>query len=168
MQRTSFSDFSCSVARALDVVGEWWTPLILRDVFLGVTRFDAIQKDLSIPRKVLSARLAMLVQNGVLIPTPYRDGRLRNEYHLTERGHDFVTTLIALMNWGDRWIPDPRGRPLLARHDDCGGSVEARLVCTKCGVLVGSDEVHAEPGPGAQARRGTAFVARKLELPKPA
>lgn len=165
MQRTPFSDFACSVARTLDVVGEWWTPLILRDVFLGVSRFDKIQEDLSIPRKVLAARLTSLVENGVLERRPYRDGRIRHEYHMTERGRDFVTTLVALMNWGDKWIPLPAGQPIHAVHTGCGGDLEVRMICTTCGAAVTSGGVHGEAGSGALGIRGTAFVARAYPQP---
>jgi DNA-binding HxlR family transcriptional regulator len=160
MQRTSFSDFACSIARTLDVVGEWWSPLILRDVFLGVTRFDKIQEDLGIPRKVLAERLTTLVEQGVLDRMPYRDGRLRHEYHLTAKGRDFLTSLIALMNWGDRWMAGPEGVPVRAMHNGCGGDVQAQLVCTCCGMAVSNDAVHGQSGPGAKIGKGTAFLGR--------
>jgi DNA-binding HxlR family transcriptional regulator len=162
MQRTSFSEFACSVARTLDVVGEWWSPLILRDVFLGVTRFERIQEDLGIPRKVLAERLATMVEHGVLERTPYRDGRTRHEYHLTDKGRDFLTALIALMNWGDHWLAGNEGAPVHIIHDDCGGMVETALTCKRCGKTLEGDEVHGEPGPGARAARGTAFLGRMV------
>jgi DNA-binding HxlR family transcriptional regulator len=165
MQRTSFSDFACSVARTLDVVGEWWSPLILRDVFLGVTRFDKIQEDLGIPRKVLAERLATLVEHGVLERTPYRDGRIRHEYHLTEKGQDFLTSLIALMNWGDRWLAGPEGLPVKTRHRECGGDVHAHLICGCCGESVANDAIHCEAGPGARASKGTAILGRIAHRP---
>ncbi len=160
MQRTSFSDFACSVARTLDVVGEWWSPLILRDAFLGVTRFDNIQKDLGIPRKVLAERLATLVEHGVLERTPYRDGRVRYEYHLTEKGRDFLTALIALMNWGDRWLTGPKGVPLNVTHSGCGGNVEAHMICKCCGEAVANDVIEGQAGPGARIGKGTAVLGR--------
>jgi DNA-binding HxlR family transcriptional regulator len=160
MQRTSFADISCSVARALDVVGEWWTPLILRDVFLGVKRFEQIQMDLGIPRKVLAARLATLVNNDVLARVPYRDGRIRYEYELTERGRDFVTTLVSLMNWGDRWLVKDEGVPVHAIHSGCGGELVSTLICRKCGKPADSHHVHGEAGPGARTGKGTAFAGR--------
>lgn len=164
MQRTLFSDFACSVARTLDVVGEWWTPLILRDVFLGLHRFDLIQTDLGIPRKVLTERLSTLIANGVLEKRPYRDGRVRYEYHLTERGRDLAPTLIALMDWGDRWLSEGAGAPLEVKHRGCGGSVKARLVCDCCQNSVTDDDLTYAPGPAARMAKGTAVVAR---LPRP-
>jgi DNA-binding HxlR family transcriptional regulator len=160
MQRTSFADISCSVARALDIVGEWWTPLILRDIFLGVKRFEQIQLDLGIPRKVLAARLATLVEHDVLRRVPYRDGRIRHEYELTERGRDFVTTLVALMNWGDRWLVKEDGVPVRAIHTGCGGELVSTLICQKCGEATDSLHAHGEAGPGARTGKGTAFVGR--------
>jgi DNA-binding HxlR family transcriptional regulator len=161
MQRTSFSDFACSVARTLDVVGEWWSPLILRDVFLGVTRFDKIQEDLGIPRKVLSQRLATLVEHGVLAKIPYRDGgRTRYGYHLTEKGRDFLTALIALMNWGDRWLAGAEGAPVRVVHNGCGGDVVAQLECRRCGSMVTNGDIHGEAGPGNKIGKGTAFLGR--------
>ncbi len=161
MQRTSFSDFACSVAKTLDVVGEWWTPLILRDVFLGVTKFDLIQQDLGIPRKVLAERLSVLVDNGVLSRHAYRDGRTRHEYHLTEKGNDFITALIAMMNWGDRWLSEPNGPPLQVLHSGCGGKVEAQLVCRSCGERVAHNDLRTVSGPGARDTKGTAVVSGK-------
>lgn len=160
MQRTSFSEFACSVARTLDVVGEWWSPLILRDVFLGVTRFERIQEDLGIPRKVLAERLATMVEHGVLERTPYQDGRTRYEYQLTDKGRDFLTALIALMNWGDRWLSGNEGPPVHVIHDGCGGMVETTLTCKCCGMTLRSGEVHGESGPGARLAKGTAFLGR--------
>lgn len=164
MQRTSFSDFACSVAKTLDVVGEWWTPLILRDVFLGVTKFDLIQQDLGIPRKVLSERLSVLVDHGVLSRHAYRDGRTRYEYQLTEKGNDFITALIAMMNWGDRWLAGPNGAPLQVLHAGCGGTVKAQLVCDNCGKGVAHEDLQTQAGPGAREARGTAVVSRKAIL----
>lgn len=161
MQRTSFSDFACSVAKTLDVVGEWWTPLILRDVFLGVTKFDLIQQDLGIPRKVLAERLSVLVDNGVLSRHAYRDGRTRHEYHLTEKGNDFITALIAMMNWGDRWLSGANGAPLHVLHSGCGGRVRAQLLCETCGTAVSHEDLQTEAGPGAREARGTAVVSGK-------
>jgi DNA-binding HxlR family transcriptional regulator len=162
MQRTSFSDFACSVAKTMDVVGEWWTPLILRDIFLGVRRFDLIQMDLGIPRKVLAERLAALVDHGILSRHAYRDGRTRHEYRLTEAGNDFITSIVSMMNWGDRWLSKPDGAPLRVLHKACGGMVEAQLICRKCGEHLSQEGLHTEAGPGARPIRGTALVARSV------
>lgn len=167
MQRTSFADFACSAARTLDIFGEWWTPLILRDIFLGVTRFDKIQEDLGLPRRVLTERLNSLVAHEVLERRPYLDGRTRYEYVLTPRGRDFVTTLVALMNWGDHWIPDPHGPPIRVVHEACGGDLKATLTCQVCGKSAQAEAARTLPGPGARVGKGTAFVGKLAQRGRP-
>jgi DNA-binding HxlR family transcriptional regulator len=103
MHRTSFAAMHCSIARTLEVAGEWWTPLILRDIALGITRFDDLQRDLGISRKVLTQRLDTLVAGGVLERQPYQQHPPRHQYLLTAKGRDLVPVLFALMAWGDRW-----------------------------------------------------------------
>mgnify|MGYP003787736667 CR=1 FL=1 len=116
MQRTSFGDMACSIARTLDVIGEPWSPLILRDVWVGMSRFDQIQADLGISRKVLTERLNHLVDQGVLERRPY-DQRPRFEYHLTESGRTLIPVLDALTAWGlDHAVePDDPDRPPFRR-----------------------------------------------------
>jgi DNA-binding HxlR family transcriptional regulator len=110
MRRTSFEDMQCSVAQALEVVGEWWSFLIIRDAFLGVNRFGQFQDRLGIARNVLSARLDALVEHGVLKRVAYQDNPVRHEYKLTEKGRDLWLSLTALREWGDRWAA-PDGPP---------------------------------------------------------
>ncbi|MEU7916049.1 winged helix-turn-helix transcriptional regulator [Microbispora bryophytorum] len=148
MQRTRFGEMACSIARTLDVIGEPWSPLILRDVWAGVRRFDHIQADLGISRKVLTERLTHLVEQGVLERLPY-DGRPRYEYHLTAKGTDLVEMLMVMARWGDRWLAGEAGPPVLYRHHACGqiGQVEPR--CSHCGEPMHADDVDLLPGPGA-------------------
>jgi DNA-binding HxlR family transcriptional regulator len=103
MQRTSFADMDCPIARTLEVVGEWWTPLILREVFAGRRRFDDIQAELGLSRKVLTQRLGALVDHGVLERVPYSERPPRHEYHLTEKGSELGPVLMAMVRWGTRW-----------------------------------------------------------------
>ena len=103
MQRTNFGDMACSIARTLDVIGEPWSPLVLRDVFVGFTRFEQIQADLGISRKVLTERLNHLVEQGVLERLPYHR-RPRYEYILTEKGAELVDLLMVMVGWGDKWL----------------------------------------------------------------
>src|SRR5687768_7420595 len=112
MRRTSFEDMHCSVARTLDVVGEWWTMLIIRDAFRGVRRFEDFQRSLGIARNVLTARLQRLVDEGVIERRPYQDNPLRHEYRLTAKGLDLYPVLVSLMQWGDRWKAGRAGPPL--------------------------------------------------------
>jgi DNA-binding HxlR family transcriptional regulator len=147
VKRSSVGHFNCSIARALDIVGEWWTLLVLRDVFLGVRRFEAIQADLGIARNVLSDRLTTLVDNGVLTKRQYLEHPERYEYVLTDMGRDLVPVLLALMRWGDRWL-SPEGPPMLLVHRECGQPIEWGEHCAHCGVAVDPRHVRMIRGPG--------------------
>ncbi len=148
MQRTSFEDMTCSVAQCLDVVGEWWSLLIARDAFLGVTRFDDFQARLGISRNILTQRLNRLVDHGVLKRVPYQDHPPRSEYRLTEKGRDLWHVLTAMRQWGDRWAA-PGGPPVQIRHITCGHIVTAVPTCSNCGEPLDARSVTAGPGPGA-------------------
>jgi DNA-binding HxlR family transcriptional regulator len=148
MQRTDFAGMACSIARTLDVIGEPWSPLILRDVYVGFTRFDQLQADLGISRKVLAERLGHLVERGVLERRPY-DGRPRYEYVLTERGTELVDLLMVMVAWGDKWLAGPDGPPVLYRHHACGEISQVDLRCARCGQPMHAGDVDVLPGPGA-------------------
>jgi DNA-binding HxlR family transcriptional regulator len=150
MLKSTYDDQVCSMARALEVVGERWTMLILREVFCGVRRFDEIQEDLGIARNTLAARLQKLVDRGVL-ERRRRDGRGHAEYLLTEKGLDLWPVLHSLMAWGDRHDVAPGGPPMLLRHRGCGGEVDSHRACAVCGERLSARDVLAEPGPGAPA-----------------
>lgn len=140
---------NCSIARTLELVGERWTILVLRDVFLGVRRFDEIQRDLGVARNVLSARLERLVGEGILERAPYSERPPRHEYRLSEKGLDLWPIVIELLRWGDRHAA-PDGPPAILRHRGCGGELGERLsICARCGQPLGAHDVRAEPGPGA-------------------
>ncbi|GAA2591060.1 helix-turn-helix domain-containing protein [Actinomadura fulvescens] len=162
MQRTSLAEFSCSIARTLDVFGEWWTPLIVRDVHLGLRRFEQIQSNLGISRKVLTQRLERLVEEDVLARRPYSERPPRDEYVLTERGRELVPILLALMAWGDRWTAGEDGPPMIVRHETCGQVITPVVGCPACGEALTADAVPAEPGPGARIGPGTREIARML------
>jgi DNA-binding HxlR family transcriptional regulator len=139
---------ACSIARTLDVIGEPWSPLILRDVWAGFRRFDQIQADLGISRKVLTERLHHLVERGVLERRPY-DRRPRYEYFLTERGAELVEMLMVMAGWGDKWLAGEAGPPVVYRHHGCGEISGAGLRCTHCGAPMHAGDVDLLPGPGA-------------------
>jgi DNA-binding HxlR family transcriptional regulator len=147
MERKSFQDVDCSVAQCLEVVGEWWTMLIVRDVFLGVRRFDAMQRRLGISRNVLTQRLEKLVEVGVLRREVYQERPVRHEYRLTEKGSDLWPVLTAMRQWGDRHAA-PDGPPLQLRHRSCGHLAEPMLHCPTCGEEVGARDYTVEPGAG--------------------
>lgn len=148
MQRTDFGGMACSIARTLDVIGEPWSPLVLRDVWVGLNRFDQIQADLKISRKVLTERLNHLVDQGVLERHPY-DQRPRYEYRLTEKGTELVDLLMVMTHWGDKWLAGEAGPPVLYRHHACGEISSVDLRCTHCGEPMHATDVAVLPGPGA-------------------
>ncbi len=146
MKRTPLARHPCSIAHALDVAGEWWTPLILRDVAYGLTRFREIQEDLQISANVLADRLATLVAAGILETRPYQERPRREEYVLTQKGEELVPALLALMRWGDRWTwPEGRG-PVRCVHDACGEEVRVEVRCPTCEREVDVRELRALPG----------------------
>ena len=140
---------TCSVARTLEIVGERWTLLILRDAFLGVRRFDDFQRSLGIARNVLNTRLQRLVDAGLLERRRYQDRPPRHEYRLTAMGLDLWPALVALMQWGDRWALPAEGAPMAIEHRDCGGAVTDRRTCASCGAELGPRDIRVVPGPGA-------------------
>lgn len=156
---------ACSLARGLDVAGEWWTPLIVRDLWFGVRRFDEIQQDLGISRKVLADRLETLAREGVVERRPYQDRPARYEYVLTAKGRGLMQALFALIAWGDRWAADETGPPALLRHRSCGQVATPQVTCSECGEPLEARDVRIEPGPGARVGPGTRRVQALLEAP---
>lgn len=149
MQRTRFGDMACSIARTLDVIGEPWSPLILRNVYVGVTRFEQLQQSLGISRKVLAERLKWLVENGVLERRAYSARPPRHEYTLTVKGMELCDLLLVMARWGDRWTAGEAGPPVLYRHHACGEIGHAELHCSACGRPMHATDVDVLPGPGA-------------------
>jgi DNA-binding HxlR family transcriptional regulator len=143
---------NCSLASTLELVGERWTLLIIRDALLGITRFDAFLARLGIARNVLTDRLKSLVDNGILERVEYRQRPPRHEYHLTAAGRDLTPVIVTLTEWGDRHLPRPAGPPRLFEHADCRGPVTAELVCAACGGAVTIAETVSVPGPGSRAQ----------------
>ena len=144
-------DQTCSVARSLEVLGERWTLLVIRDVFYGKRRFAAIQEDLGVARNVLATRLARLVAEGILEKRPYQDRPTRYEYFLTEKGIDLWPVMITMMHWGDHWLATDEGPPVVIHHKECGGEVDDRGYCERCGERLTARDAYAEGGPGLEA-----------------
>ena len=147
MLGNSYEGQTCSAARSLEVVGERWSLLIIRDaLFGGVTRFSDFLRRLGLARNILAARLDGFVEAGIMerLPSEYS---AYQEYRLTEKGRDLAPVIIALTEWGDRWAA-PNGRPIIYRHADCGGEVEQPLACRECRSVVERDQVDIEIGPG--------------------
>jgi DNA-binding HxlR family transcriptional regulator len=151
MRHKSFADMNCSIAQALEVVGEWWTMLIVRDCFLGVRRFDDFQERLGISRNILTGRLEHLVLHGVLRKVPYRDRPRRFEYRLTEKGRDLWLVVVALRQWGDRWEAE-YGPPVVIEHVACRHRTTAVPTCSSCGAHLEARSLRVRPGPGAERR----------------
>ncbi|HEV7209061.1 MAG TPA: helix-turn-helix domain-containing protein [Mycobacteriales bacterium] len=147
MERKSFADMHCSVAQCLEVVGEWWSMLILRDVFLGVTRFDQFQERLGISRNILGQRLGRLVDEGILEKIPYSEHPPRYDYRLTGKGRDLWPVLTAMRQWGDKHAA-PDGPPLQVIHRRCGKVSKAVMTCSACGETIAARDVRAVRGPG--------------------
>ena len=150
MERKSFSDMDCSVAQCLEIIGEWWTMLIVGDAFLGVKRFDTFQRRLGISRNVLQQRLESLVNAGVLERAPYSEHPVRYDYTLSAKGRDLWPVLNAMRQWGDTYAA-PHGAPLNLVHTDCQHQTVATLVCSHCGEALNSRNVRAVAGEGRTA-----------------
>jgi DNA-binding HxlR family transcriptional regulator len=148
VERKSFAHMNCSVAQCLEVVGEWWSMLVVRDAFLGVTRFDDFQERLGISRNILNQRLNHLVAAGVLEKVPYSEHPPRYDYRLTDKGRDLWPVLTTMRQWGDKYAA-PDGAPLQLTHKKCGHISGAVLTCSECGDQIGPRDVRAQPGPGA-------------------
>ena len=140
----------CSVARAISVIGDRWTILVLRDCFMRVRRFEDFQARLGITRHVLADRLRKLVQVGALKRVAYQAKPLRYEYRLTPKGLDLQPVLLALVRWGDTHMAYERGRPVLLEHRNCGQVFDPVVVCSHCAGAVDAHNVRTRPGPGAR------------------
>jgi DNA-binding HxlR family transcriptional regulator len=147
VERKSFAGMHCSVAQCLEVSGEWWSMLIIRDAFLGVTRFDQFQARLGISRNILNQRLAGLVDEGIFEKVIYSEHPPRYDYRLTTKGRDLWPVLTAMRQWGDKYAA-PEGPPLQMVHKSCGQLCEAVMVCSACGERLTPRDVRVVSGPG--------------------
>jgi DNA-binding HxlR family transcriptional regulator len=122
----------CPVASTLEIIGERWTILVLRDIFLGIRRFDELQKNLGVARNILQARLERLVEHGIVSKRPYMDRPVRHEYRLTDKGAALWPVLVSLLQWGDQYALEGE-RPIILQHRGCGGELDDRRRCLSCG-----------------------------------
>jgi len=162
MKRTSFRSWPCSLARSVDLLGDWWTPLVLREAFFGSRRFDEFQQALGIGRNVLAARLRRLVAEGLLERRLYQERPRRYEYVLSESGRDFLGVLAALMRWGDRWLDRGKGAPVQLVHSRCGARTHAEVVCAECGEPLAAEDLDFELGPGFPKKLAAKERVRRL------
>ncbi|MFE9424799.1 winged helix-turn-helix transcriptional regulator [Kitasatospora sp. NPDC006697] len=162
MDRNRFAAIHCSVARAAGAVADPWTLLVLRDLFLGLRRFEELRQDLGIATNILTDRLDRLVAEGLAERRPYSSHPLRHEYHLTPAGEDLHGVVLALLAWGDRHRAGGDGVPLVPEHTVCGHPAVATVVCDHCGGTLTADSVSYRPGPGGRQAPGTSLVATRL------
>ncbi|MEM6110272.1 helix-turn-helix domain-containing protein [Mycobacterium sp. 050272] len=160
MPRQSFANVACSIARSLDVVGGRWTPLILRDLFVGMSRFEDIRRDLGIASNVLAERLAMLERHTIVERRQYQSSPVRHEYRLTAKGLELYPVIATLIAWGDKWLST--AAPVLTVHYDCGKVTAAKIVCAECGGNLTAANTAAVAGPGAHPGPGTAIIGEYL------
>jgi DNA-binding HxlR family transcriptional regulator len=151
MQRASFEAMECSIARSVDLIGEWWTPLILRDAMVGVTRFEDFQRRLGIARNILTKRLDRLVEEGIFERETYDDARNRHHYRLTEKGRDLWSVLVMLRQWGDKWVVGEGREFHVLEHKSCGERTTVHLTCDQCGEQIYGRDLRLIPGPGSNA-----------------
>lgn len=146
MAPANFADLDCSIARTLEVIGERWSLLIVRDAFYGVRRFDDFRRDLGIARNVLTDRLHTLVAQGVFERRQYEDRPPRHEYVLTPKGRDLLPVVLTMMRWGDRWESDG-DRPVTLTHTSCGSETTPYVACSACDREIGWGELRTDPIP---------------------
>ncbi|MER7369944.1 winged helix-turn-helix transcriptional regulator [Nonomuraea wenchangensis] len=154
----------CSFAKTLEVLGERWTLLVIRDAMCGVRRFGDFQAHLDIPKAVLSQRLSALVEAGVLERRRYQDAPPRDEYVLTPMGRELWVPVLALAQWGERHLAG-QGPRRLYHHATCGSPLEPYSVCGTCGRSVPLEEVEVRPGPGLRDDARTDLVSLTLRSP---
>jgi DNA-binding HxlR family transcriptional regulator len=148
MRRTRFDTWPCSIARTVDLIGDWWTPLVMREAFYGARRFEEFQQRLGLSRNVLAQRLDRLVRNDMLSRVPYQEHPVRNEYRLTDKGRDFFTVLAAMIRWGDRWLSDPSGPPIQLLDRDTGSPIDVEVVDASTCRPIDIRQIVAAPGAG--------------------
>jgi DNA-binding HxlR family transcriptional regulator len=136
----------------MDLLGDWWTPLVLREAFYGIRRFDEFHQGLGIARNTLADRLRRLVDEGLLEKVPYQSEPVRHDYVLTEKGRDFFGVLAAMAQWGDRWLAGEAGPPITFHHERCGHDSHAEVVCAQCAEPLTADDTAMRMGPGYPER----------------
>jgi DNA-binding HxlR family transcriptional regulator len=145
---------ACSIARALEIIGDRWTILILRDAFRGIRRFDELRRDLDIARPVLADRLRKLVDHGVMQKVQYQTNPPRFEYRLTPMGMELSPALVALMRWGDRHLSEG-GAPIILVHEACGQELDQGFWCPTCRQTFSPSDIASRPGPGVHQHSPT-------------
>ena len=149
MPRNKIDYLNCALADSLNLIGEWWTILILRESFFGSRRFEDFQQHLGIARNILTSRLSTLCDNGILERVPVKQGAKRHEYRLTTMGRDLLTVIVALTQWGDRWLRQEQGAPVQFVERSSGEVIPEVRVRSKDGRQLKTRDLAMIPGPGA-------------------
>jgi DNA-binding HxlR family transcriptional regulator len=151
-----YSADNCTIGRTMAILGERWTFVVIREVFNGIRRFDDMRRRTAIPRQVLTNRLAVLVDHGLLRKEPYQvpGERARHEYRLTQKGLDLYPVMVAIAQWGDRYLADPEGPPVEFTHRDCGAAMTVVTMCAEGHQVVDVRRIVPQPGPGARSFEG--------------
>lgn len=157
MRKENFKHLECPLARSLDIIGEWWSLLIVRDLFYGINTFDLICADLGIARNILTDRLKKLVDRGIIEKHEDMTKPRGMAYRLTQKGKDLFPIIMALAAWGNKW-ESPDGPPIIFRHMPEGHPIQPLLICKQCGKPIAAKNILAEKGPG---------VSRQAALPLP-
>lgn len=165
--KRNFADWPCSVARATQLLGDHWVPLIMRDAVQGVRRFDDFQRSLGVARNILSDRLDRLVEGGLLERKSYQDRPPRSEYVLTEMGRDLFPVLASLAAWGDRWLDGGSGAPVALHDETRGHDMRASVVCAECGEPIRLADVEFRVGPGYPDEVDAHYDLRPRLAPSP-
>ncbi len=161
MRREDFKHLECPLARSLDIIGEWWSLLIVRDLFYGITTFDLLCQDLGIARNILATRLKKLTDRGIIEKQADAAKPRRQSYCLTRKGKDLFPVIMALVAWGNTWEV-PQGPPITFRHLPDGHTVQPLLICGHCGDPLHAGEIRAEKGPGLKRPSALPLPLRTL------
>ena len=151
MKRTDTSEWPCTIARSVDVLGDHWNLLLIRQACLGTRRFEDFQRALGIGRNILTQRLGRLVDEGLLVRFEYQESPRRSEYRLTQKGREVYPILAAMASWGERWLTGDEGSLLVLHHTACEHDMQAVVVCSECSEPLDVREVRAKAGPGYRA-----------------
>jgi DNA-binding HxlR family transcriptional regulator len=164
MERKTFNGMNCSIARALDQIGEWWSLLIIRECTLGTTRFDEFQERLGIARNILTNRLNRLTELGILAKSAIGENERRQGYRLTPKGDELYPVLLALLQWGDKWTPGENGPSIKLVESESGKAIGPVGPLAADGRVLGFRELRMEPGPGATDATKNRVAARNLAV----
>jgi DNA-binding HxlR family transcriptional regulator len=153
VKRTSFEDAECPIARSLDVLGDWWSLLIIRDAFLGIRRFSEFQKNIGLAKNILTVRLRTLVDRGILTTAPASDGSAYQEYLLTQKGRGVFPVLVALRQWSEEFSGESFGFPTLLVDRSKGQPVRKLELRARDGRLLSAADTELRPNPKLKRRR---------------